>query len=417
MKLFNPLLRVFRRESQVVKTAVAPSDLACCFETSERNVRTEGQGMRIATVYSCMKLLSDSVASLPIEISRRRSGVYVPEDSRLSWLLNVQPNEDMSAYDFWSQATQYVTLLGNAYIVPIRSRIDGEIERFLLPHPTCVAYDSLHGTYFVHDTQSGFTDTLLTKDIIHFRNTSFDGLTGVGLIAWARQVLGITATGDEETRQRFANGGNVRGFLSNESSPTLGFGEYADDQLEAQARQADSFFRFGGRIFPKPGTTKFDQISSTSTDMQFLETRKFSVVEICRFFRVPPSFVFADTSNNYKSAENAILDLRQNAINPILRRYESELTRKLLGEDYTRRKRIQFDRSALSACDLDAQMKYAASRIQCGIDTPNEARLAQNKPAVPDGDTVFVSANLKTIRELKNSTTQQPSNPSKDENT
>ena len=53
-------------------------------------------------------------------------------------------------------------------------------------------------------------------------------------------------------------------------------------------------------------------------------------------------------------------------------------------------------------------MKYAASRIQCGIDTPNEARLAQNKPAVPDGDTVFVSANLKTIRELKNSTTQQP---------
>ena len=136
MKLFNPLLRVFRRESQVVKTAVAPADLACGFETSERSVRTEGQGMRIATVYSCMRLLSDSVASLPIEISRRRGGIYVAEESRLAWLLNVQPNEDMSAFDFWGQATQYMTLLGNAYIIPVRSRIDGEIERFLLPHPT-----------------------------------------------------------------------------------------------------------------------------------------------------------------------------------------------------------------------------------------------------------------------------------------
>lgn len=413
MKLFNPLLRVFRRESQVVKTAVAPADLACGFETSERSVRTEGQGMRIATVYSCMRLLSDSVASLPIEISRRRGGIYVAEESRLAWLLNVQPNEDMSAFDFWGQATQYMTLLGNAYIIPVRSRIDGEIERFLLPHPSCVAYNSIHGTYFVNDTQSGYCDTLLSKDIIHLRNTSFNGLEGVGLIAWARQALGTTATGDEETRQRFANGGNVRGFLSNESSPTLGFGEYADEQLEAQARQADSFFRFGGRIFPKPGTTKFDQISSTSTDMQFLETRKFSVVEICRFFRVPPSFVFADTSNNYKSAENAILDLRQNAINPLLRRIECELTRKLLPEDYSRRRRIQFDRSALSACDLDAQMKYAGSRIQCGIDSVNEARLACNKPPVADGDTVLVSANLKTIRQLMEENTSN-SNDEKD---
>ena len=425
MKLFNPLLRVFRRESQAVKTAVAPSDLACCFETSERNVRTEDQGMRIATVYSCMKLLSDSVASLPIEISRRRGGVYVPEDSRLSWLLNVQPNEDMSAYDFWSQATQYMTLLGNAYIVPVRSRIDGEIERFLLPHPTCVAYDSLHGTYFVHDTQSGFTDTLLAKDIIHFRNTSFDGLTGVGLIAWARQVLGITATGDEETRQRFANGGNVRGIVSNEPSPMAGFGEYADRQLEKLAEQTDVFFRSGRRVIAMPKMAKLDILSSTSADMQFLETRKFSVLEICRFFRVPPSFIFADTSGNYKSAENAVLDLRQNAINPLLCRIEKELTRKLLGEADFRRRRIRFDRSALSACDSDAQTKYATSRIQCGIDTVNEARLAANKPAVPDGDTVLVSANLKTIRQLmeespttpqpQNPTTSQPHNPSHEE--
>ncbi len=184
--------------------------------------------MRIATVYSCMKLLSDSVASLPLEISRKHNGIFIPEDSHLAYLLSVQPNEDMSSFDFWSQAVQYVTLLGNGYMIPIRHHVTGEIERFLLPHPTCVAYDSIHGTYYVNDTQNGFCDTLLSPDIIHIRNTSFDGLQGVGLIAWARQTLSITATGDEETRQRFANGGNVRGIISNDPDPMSGFVKYAD---------------------------------------------------------------------------------------------------------------------------------------------------------------------------------------------
>ncbi|MDE6479261.1 MAG: phage portal protein [Muribaculaceae bacterium] len=417
MKLLfnNPLMRVFRRESQVIKTAVAPADLAAGLETSERNVTSSGQGMRIATVYSCMKLLSDSVASLPIEISRKSRGIFIPEDSRLAFLLTVQPNEEMSAFDFWSQTVQYVTLLGNCYIVPMRHRMTGEIERFLLPHPTCVAYDSIHGTYYVNDTQSGYCDTLLSPDIIHIRNTSFDGLQGVGLIAWARQTLGIAATGDEETKQRFANGGNVRGIVSNEPNPMSGFGEYADKQLKKLAQETDIFFRSGGRVIAMPKMSKLDIISSTSADMQFLETRKFSVLEICRFFRVPPSFIFADTAGNYKSAENAVLDLRQNAINPLLCRIENELTRKLLGESDFRKRRIRFDRSALSACDLDAQMKYLGSRIQNGIDTINESRLAQNKPAVPDGDTVLVSANLKTIQELKHPTTSQSNNPTKDE--
>ena len=414
MKLFNPFLRVFRRESQVVKTAVAPADLAAGLETSERDVRSSGQGMRIATVYSCMKLLSDSVASLPLEVSRRRGGIYVPEDTRLAWLLGVQPNEDMSAFDFWSQAVQYTALLGNAYIVPVRSHSGGEIERFLLPHPACVAYDSIHGTYYVNDTQSGYCDTLLNPDIIHIRNTSFDGLEGIGLIAWARQTLSITATGDEETRQRFATGGNVRGMVTNEPSPMDGFGEYADKQLDMLASQTDLFFRSGRRIIAMPGGSKLDIFSATSADMQFLETRKFSVLEICRFFRVPPSFIFADTSGNYKSAENAVLDLRQNAINPLLRRIENELTRKLLGESDFRRRRIQFDRSALSACDTDAQMKYASSRIQCGINTINEARLSHNKPAVADGDMVLVSANLKTIRQLKEETSSNNNHDEKD---
>lgn len=356
--------------------------------------------MRIATVYSCMKLLSDSVASLPLSVEAFRRGVFTEDSSHLAYLLSVQPNEDMSAFDFWSQAVQYQALHGNAYVIPVRSPLNGEIERFLLPHPDCVTYESMSGVYFVADTQSGFTGTLTSDRIIHIRNTSHDGLNGVGLITWARQILSTTATGDEETLKRFANGGNVRGIVSNETDPIVGFGHYADDEIDKVAVASDALLHTGRNIISMPGRVKFDQFSSTSADMQFLETRKFSVREICRFFRVPPSFVFDDTSNNYKSAENALLDFRQNALNPLLCRIEGELTRKLIGESGWKKRRIRFDRSALSACDTDAQMKYAGARIQNGIDTINEARLANNKPPVEGGDTVIVSANLKTIKQL-----------------
>ena len=133
--------------------------------------------------------------------------------------------------------------------------------------------------------------------------------------------------------------------------------------------------------------------------MQFLETRKFSVREICRFFGVHPSFVFDDTSNNYKSAEMANVAFLSNTLNPILRKIETELHRKLVAPSLCCKRKFQFDRRGVYACDLDSKIKYQAQTIAAGLYTVNEWRREENKPAVEGGDTVLVSANLKGITE------------------
>ena len=133
--------------------------------------------------------------------------------------------------------------------------------------------------------------------------------------------------------------------------------------------------------------------------MQFLETRKFSVRDICRFFGVHPSFVFDDTSNNYKSAEMANVAFLSNTLNPLLRKIEVELHRKLVAPSLCCKRRFQFDRRGLYACDLDSRIKYQAQTIAAGIYTVNDWRKEENKPAVEGGDTVLVSANLKGINE------------------
>ena len=145
---------------------------------------------------------------------------------------------------------------------------------------------------------------------------------------------------------------------------------------------------------------KYQQIGIPPEEAQFLETRKFTVREICRFFGVHPSFVFDDTSNNYKSAEMANVAFLSNTLNPILRKIENELHRKLVAPTLCCKRRFEFDRRDLYACDLDSKVKYQTSTIAAGIYTVNEWRQAENKEPVKGGDLVLVSANLKSIKEV-----------------
>ena len=190
----------------------------------------------------------------------------------------------------------------------------------------------------------------------------------------------------------------MRGIVGNDTS-VRGFGEYQDSQLEKTATNLDDRFRNGERIVSLPGQVQFTPLSLSSTDMQFLDTRKFSVREICRFFGVHPSFVFDDTSNNYKSAEMANVAFLSNTLNPLLRKIEVELHRKLVAPSLCCKRKFQFDRRGLYACDLDSRVKYQTATIAAGIYTVNEWRREENKAPVEGGDTVLVSANLKGIAE------------------
>ena len=371
----------------------------------------------VATVFRCVKLLSDAVAALPVQVMRRKGGIYVDDlDSRLSFLMNVQPDGYMSAFDFWSQVVQQVLLEGNAYIVPVYSAAKMDIDRMVLCGRWTVAFDTVSGIYHIHDTVNGISGQYTEDEVIHVKGMVLsDQRLGVSVLDYARLTMSIASVGDAETYDRFKNGGNVRGLVGNDTS-VRGFGEYQDKELQKTAADLDAQFHKGQHIVSLPGQVDFKQLSLSSTDMQFLESRKFTVREICRFFGVPPSFVFDDTSNNYKSAEMANVAFLSNTLNPLLRNIEAELQRKLfLPQQYGRRK-IQFDRRGLYACDLDSRVKYQTATIAAGLYTVNEWRAEENKPAVEGGDKVLVSANLKGIDELTAAPApEEPQNPETNE--
>lgn len=370
--------------------------------------------MSIATVFRCVKLLSESVANLPLQYLKLKDGIYGDAGNRrLNYLLNVQPDVAVNAFDFWRQVAQELLLDGNAYIVPVYNIVTMELDRLALCERGTVTHDTINDTYNVTDLRTGISGLYAENEIIHIKGLTLQNAKrGVSVLTHARLTLGIAATGDQETQNRFANGGNVRGIVSNDSS-VRGFGEYQDQQLKNTATDLNERFSNGERIVNLPGQVDFKQISLSSTDMQFLESRKFTVREICRFFGVHPSFVFDDTSNNYKSAEQANVAFLSHTLNPLLRNIEVELLRKLIAPALAHKYKFQFDRRDLHACDMDGLMKYRTSLLQTGT-TVNEVRAMNNLPPVEGGDVVLISANLRGINETGVQPQPEPAEPKKD---
>lgn len=399
MGFWQNITNFFSRESSKTEDSESRTTIAGDYTGFFDYYGSGATAMSVAAVYRCVKLLSESVANLPLQYMRLKDGIFVEDKTdRLHYLLTVQPDFTKSAFDFWKETVEHVLLTGNAYIVPVYNTATLEIDRLVLCGRGTVTHDVIRDTYNVTDMINGVYGCYREQDIIHIKGHSADGKTGISVLQYARQTLGIALTGDRETLKRFANGGNVRGLVTNDKSVT-GFGEYQDTQLENTAESIDNKFQGGERIVSLPGQVDFKQISLSSTDMQFLESRKFTIRDICRFFGVHPSFVFDDTSNNYKSAEMANVAFLSNTLNPLLRNIENEMLRKLVAPSLCCKRKFQFDRRGLYACDLDSRVKYQANTIAAGIYTVNDWRKEENKPPVAGGDKVLVSANLKDINE------------------
>lgn len=397
MGIIDKLITAIKRESSKTNT-----NAAAVYNPRAGAVsllpQYEVMPLNIGAVYRCVEILSNGVATLPLLYLKERNGVFRTDtDARLHYLLAVQPNENTGAFDFWAQVVRYMLLHGNAYIVPQYDAASMDISRLILCSPGSVAHDTLNDTYTVTDTVSGLTGTYTEDEIIHIKNYTRDGKHGLSTLAFARSAVGIAKAGDQETLNRFANGGNVRGIVSNDTS-VRGFGEYQDNELKKTATDLDERFRTGARIVSLPGQVQFSALSINSTDMQFLETRKFTVREICRFFNVPPQLVYDTTAENYKTAEMANVAFLSNSLNPILRKIEVELLRKLVPFALYGKRKIQFDRRSLYACDLDSKVKYQAQTIAAGIYTVNEWRKEENRQPVEGGDTVLISANLRKLQ-------------------
>lgn len=370
--------------------------LAAIIGNGVNEVTGADMAMKISTVYRCVDILSKGIAQLPLIIKRNRGDWFEATDDDifgLAYLLKVQPNERMTAYELKRNAMIQVLLRGYAYILPLEGA--DSYERLVLLTPGSTVYDKYQNTYSVNDPVNHISGVFPADKVIHIRNLGLDGgYQGISTLSFAARVLAVSANADLYQVETFKSGGVLTGFVSGKGTGTIGFGTVQDKQLEKVADDIQGQLNSGKKIFNLPGEMSFNQLSLSSTDMQLLASKEFNVAEICRFFGVPLDKVFAGSGGNYKASEMSQVSFLTDTLAPYLEQIEQEFQIKLIPRDYYKDYRIDFDVEPLMQTDLTTQADYIGKTIAAGARTVNYWRKRLGQAPVKGGDAVLVSANL-----------------------
>lgn len=359
----------------------------------------QDSAMRTSAVYGCVTLLAKICGSLPLKVYKRMSAgdsIEVP-DAPTYYLLHDEPNPAMTSC-IWREFLMANALLwGNAYAAIGRDNGNRIIDLFPI-HASQVTPERLssgRNRYTVR-LSDGSTEVLDQSDMLHVPGLGFDGLKGLSVITWAaRQAVGLALATEQHGNRIFSNGARLGVVLKhpkNMSQPAI-------DRLGVQFAQQHVGLSNTAKTLILEEGLDVANVSMTSEDAQFLDTRRFQVEDIARFFGVPPHLIgHTDKQTSWGTGvEQNTLGFLTFTMLPWLTRFEQEFNRKLFPRSpfYA-----QFKVHGLMRGDSKARSDYYASGHQNGWLTTNEIRKAEDLPPVPGGDTLFVQTNLAPMQQL-----------------
>jgi HK97 family phage portal protein len=278
-------------ERRTLDTGTVPAEMLPYSRTALLDVNTSN-ALRVADAYACVRVLADSVASLPLKVYRRTPSGRVPagESSRAVQLLE-RPAPGSTSADLISQVMVHLNVHGNAFVGKFRA--DGEIVQLGLLDPTQVQVE-LRGQRIIYSlSREGGVSEHGPEDILHIKGMSADGLVGLSPVAQCRLALSLSSNLQEHAKRFFENGSRPSGVLS-----------VADGNAELVEAFAQTWAeRHGGvenmhRVAVMSGDVRFSPLAFNAEDSQFLEQRELSATEIARIFRVPPWMIGAKAGDS-----------------------------------------------------------------------------------------------------------------------
>ncbi|MGN0115030.1 MAG: phage portal protein [Acutalibacteraceae bacterium] len=369
--------------------------------TSGKRVN-ERSAMQMTAVYSCVRILSEAVAGLPLHLYRYKDKGSKEKavDHPLYFLLHDEPNTEMTSFIFRETLMTHLLLWGNAYAQIIRNG-KGEVVALypLMSNRMTVDRDDNGQLYYEYQTSSDEPKDISRKntvrlkpyDVLHIPGLGFDGLVGYSPIAMAKNAIGMSIACEEYGAKFFANGATPGGILEHP-------GTVKDPQ-----RVRDSWnSAFGGssnsnKVAVLEEGMKYTPISISPNEAQFLETRKFQIDEIARIFRVPPHMVGDLEKSSFSNIEQQSLEFVKYTLEPWLVRWEQSINRSLLTADEKNTYFAKFNVDGLLRGDYASRMTGYATARQNGWMSANDIRELENLDRIPEeqgGDLYLVNGNM-----------------------
>lgn len=375
--------------------------------SSGKNVN-ERTAMRVTAVYSCVRILSEAIASLPLHLYKQidKGGKEKAINHPLYKLLHDEPNPEMTSFVFRETLMSHLLLWGNAYAQIIRNGKGQIIALYpLMPNRMTVDRDSngrIYYTYSVNESDNrGLKNIgqiyLKKEDIFHIPALGFDGLVGYSPIAMAKNAIGMALATEEYGAKFFANGASPSGVLEHP-------GNIKDpDRLR---ESWNTLFQGSGnshKIAVLEEGLKYQPIGISPNEAQFLETRKFQIDEIARIFRVPPHMVGDLDKSSFSNIEQQSLEFVKYTLDPWVTRWEQAIHRSLLLESEKTDYFAKFNVDGLLRGDYQSRMNGYSVGIQNGFLSPNDIRSLENMDLIPDnlgGNLYLVNGSMQKLSDV-----------------
>ncbi|MCL8047520.1 phage portal protein, partial [Pseudomonas aeruginosa] len=350
---------------------------------SGKNV-TVDKALQLSTVWACVRLLSESVSTLPLKLYRR-----LPDGSReqakdhpLFRLLCRTPNAEMTPQRFMLMVVASICLRGNAFVEKkmIGTRVVALVP--LLPQYMRVKREDSGRLKYTY-TENGVERVIPENSLMHIRGFGLDGVCGMLPVTMGREIFGSAMSAEEAAAKVFAQGMQASGILSGDTTLTPKQREDLRASLTAFMGSQNA-----GKIMVAEAGLKYQGITMNPEAAQMLESRSFNVEEMCRWFRVPPFMVgHMDKQSSWASSVEAQnLHFLTNSLRPLLVNIEQEITRCLIGEADADEFFAEFAVEGLLRADSTARAAWYNTALQNGWMSRNEVRRLENLPPIEGGN-------------------------------
>lgn len=369
--------------------------------------------MMSVTVYACVRIISESVASLPLRLYQVQDhgGKVEAYQHPLYSILSVSPNPEMTAFSFWEAFVGSMAFHGNGYAQIERAKNGNVIGLWPLNAQKTNPYRMADGSLVYKTTdgsRNGAERIIPSSDVLHCPLFSFDGLRGLSPIAQARQALGLSRAAEKFGARFFGNGSKAGGVLSTVSQ--------LDDKTIAQVRESWNAAQGGqnqGKVAVLPGDWKYTATGISPEDSQFLQTRAFQRTEIAALFRLDPHMVGDTTRMSNSNHEQQSLQSVTDTLRPYMGRIESEIMRKLFSQHgNATRYIVSFDVTERLRGDFQTTQAGFQTGVLSGWLNRQDVRTELGLNPGPDSlNTYMVPVNMMAADRLTAPNTETPVDP------
>jgi len=356
--------------------------------TSAGKPVNEHTAMQMTAVYSCVRILSETLAGLPLHVYRYNGSGGKEKNLKhpLYKLLHDEPNPEMTSFAFRETLMSHLLLWGNAYAQIIRNARGEVIALYpLMPNKMTVDRDSSGRLFYLYQRSAEVAPSLgkenqvylAPSDVLHIPGLGFDGLVGYSPIAMAKNAVGLAIATEEFGAKFFANGAAPGGVL--EHPGTIKDPQKVKESWNAAYQGSAN----AHRVAVLEEGMKYQPIGISPEQAQFLETRKFQINEIARIFRVPPHMLADLEKSSFSNIEQQSLEFVKYTLDPWVVRWEQSICRALLMESEKPTVFIKFNVDGLLRGDYVSRMSGYATARQNGWMSANDIRELENLDRIP----------------------------------